>query len=340
MGVVTLQGECKDAYMRDLLSLLELGQDALTHSDLGYLASVYQIVDFGKELQSFDHLDVDEVSGLPKESVMTYLRTHQQCIERENPALLEQRQRIIAEVQDRMYRNEFAQIQDSLGIREALLTERLRDIAFFTGLDVAIAPGEPLDAGRRYEMTVRGYDLVKAAWVRYDLQLYKTEDALLRRNPYIADEQDSTVVRSWRSLRGGAPGVQVRRPLHKMINDLFGLTADQWFKELNATQQLRVGKIRRQLLAGFYRPDLGTEADLSPLIKDVPGAAILDLYETEREDTDVTLSDDFTAEFFDNQYAPELIIEERRRLLTTAPAAERLRAFAQRAPYRCEVLVA
>jgi hypothetical protein len=334
MGIIAIQEAYKDLYLEQLVDALDVLADRVAQpgnvpsaaqNDIARTAAILRVASFGKDFPQLGLLEVDDASGLPCKSILDILQAHKKFIEEENQDSLPLQGQLVSLIQDSIFRNDFEFAADLQRLKECVFTDRLKSMAFTATRETLLSRGEPLDEGLRYSMTVRGYDLTKSGWLRYDLELYTPGDTMLsqvlRPNPYIRD-------------RGGK--IAAKPALGSMISRLFGFSGRRWFDEINATKRMRVGKIAVQHIKGFYAFMDGYDA---PLVCDEDframmrkGNFILDYAHVDRDDTDITMEDKFTEGDLEQEaplsdYGGNLIID-RYRVLTVSPElADGLRRF-------------
>ncbi|HIH24679.1 TPA: hypothetical protein HA251_06625 [Candidatus Woesearchaeota archaeon] len=330
MAVRILTGDEKASYFENLLQALDTAQEALP-GDAGRFAKILRIAEFGKDLPSLDRILIDSDTGLPVKHLFDVLSAHKKAIELEHPMSAEARIGLITRIKEDIYRNNFDFAEQLGNLKECLFSERLRNMDFRADVSIDVTAGPTLDKGVRRDVVVRGYDYVKGGIMRYDLQVYELSKGV------VGGLVNSVTGRhTFFSTHTGSP--KPNKNLRSTVDDCFGSGAKRWFEAFGNNDFARVGSVRIQHIRGFYTNESTSDDHLADIARS-NGGWILDIEMIEREDTDVTLCEDFTAEFLDPKYTPEIVTENRKYLITSDETRAAAREYARsRTEYRCEVL--
>jgi hypothetical protein len=322
MGLIELEGEQKESYLESLVDALDLLGEQVPHSDVARVAEILRIASFGKDLPSLGMMEIDDASGLPCKGVLDILQAHKRFIEEEHQETLPLQGELIAAIKDRIYNNDFEFASDLVRLKECVFTDRLKHMAFTADRELIVTRGDMLDVGLRHHVLVRGYDLTKAGWLRYDIDIYKLHDKFLRPNIYFKERGDA---------------VSAKPAFENMAGGMFGFNARYWFDAINKTPDLRVGKISVQHVAGFHTSLVCGDELKQVFAGHDDEQYALDFRHVEREDTDITMSDEFTPDYLIPGYQPELIVDQRRILVVSPGIADAAKRYAQSQSTNCVV---
>jgi hypothetical protein len=321
MGFIALSGDDRGHYAESLLGALDRLENRLPSSDAAYFSSILRVADFGKDFAGLETIYVDEDSGLPSKKLFDVLEANKKIIERDSPNTMLLKEDILESIERRAFQNDFAFEAELDLLREYLFTERLREMNFSADYSITARAGPSIENGECIDVVVRGYDFLNAAWMRYNVRAYQKAQFVWQRKL------------SRTNLFDTGKSVSPTKLFKEKLPMLFGAPPADWFALANATS--RMGFVQRAVIQSFYFD--GVQGELAELVKDSK-EMILDALYVEREDTDLTLSEELEAEFFTPGYSPEIVETKRRFLIPSPGIAGKAREYALRQPYKCEVL--